>query len=428
MFRLFYWVLLLPPAWCAAWAAAAFSPKVRAGLVRRVGVWRRFRAVPSRRDPGRPLVWVHAASAGEFLQAEPILRRLRGDGAQLAVSLTSVSGLRWLERIADWPELIWGDLLPFDFPWAVRRLLRGLRPDAIVYVQADLWPGLVGAAHARGIPQLLVAARVGSGANYRARPILRPFFAPLYGRLQAVLCTTERDRAGIAEIVPHHPRLEVAGDPGIETVLARLNEAPPPARPAGWDGPVWVAGSSWPADEQVYLPVLLEAMGEFPGLRAVLAPHEPADEHLAALERALERVGTLRLSAWEAREGGKQQETGEPAPRVLLVDSVGRLSSLYRLGSVSYVGGAFGTGVHNVAEPAACGMPVLFGPRHGNSAMAGLLLQAGAAHAVTDAASLRAALWPWLEDEQRRAELGGLAREGGALPRRGAGACRRKGG
>ena len=428
LLRGIYALVLLPLLWLAAWGAALFSPKMRAGMQGRRAAWAALREAAGRRDTAKPLVWLHCASAGEFLQAEPVLRRLRAGGAQVAVSLSSVSGLPWLERVTDWPELVWGGLLPLDFPWNTRRLLESLRPDAIVYVQADLWAGLVWAAQARGVPQVLIAARTGRGRNYRAHPLLRGFFRRLYGPMAAILCLTERDREGIARIVPGHGRLEVAGDPGIETVLARLGEAPPPDAVRNWTGaetPVLVAGSTWPADEQALLPALATALAKHPRLRAVVAPHEPTEAALRALEGLLAtgsaghraggstgaggtadtvRLSQLRLSELEKGRGGS-------GARVLLVDSVGQLASLYALATVAYVGGGFTSGVHNVAEPAACGAPVLFGPRMRNSAIAGLLLEAGAAQIVDGAEALAAALLAWLEDDARRAELGAKARK-----------------
>ncbi|MCZ6645712.1 MAG: hypothetical protein O7B79_05675 [SAR324 cluster bacterium] len=407
LIRVIYWSLL-PLLWLTVWAVALCNIKLRRGMLARRGFRAEFGKAQGRRQPQRPLVWVHAASAGEFLQAEPILKRLRERGAQLAVSLGSVSGLPWLERIGHWPELVWGGLLPFDFPWNARLLLRGLRPQAIVHVQAELWPSLVWSAQARGIPQLLIAARTGSGTNYRAHPLLRPFFRSLYWPLSAILCLTEADRDGIARIVPGHPGLQVAGDPGIETVLARLREAPPPALPSGWatpGAPLLVVGSSWPTDEALLLPALEQAFAAAPDLRVILAPHEPTPPRLRELESALEAVGTLCLSAVEGT-----QTLPSPAPKVILVDMVGRLASLYSLGNMAYVGGGHTTGVHNVAEPAACGLPVLFGPRSGNSAVAGLLLEAGAASTAGNEQELRAALLELLRDKVRRRVMGEEAR------------------
>lgn len=408
MLRLIYAIVLLPVV-LAAMAAAPFKPKLRAALSGRKG-WRGgFGRALAGRDPGAPLVWFHVASAGEFLQAEPIMAALRGEGVQLAVTLSSPSGLKWLERIRDWPELVWSGLLPLDFPWNAARMLEGLRPAAMVYVQAELWPGLLMEARRRGVPQLLIAARIGRGVNYRARPPLSWLYRYLYGSLQAIACISQRDRRGIAEIVPAHPRLEVTGDPGIETVLRRLEEAPlPPVinswRPRG--APLLVIGSSWPADEEVILATVRGACIEWPGMKVILAPHEPEEARLLAMEEALSELAPVRLSA---------AEKAEPPPecRVILVDSVGRLAALYKAGSIAYVGGGFLTGVHNVAEPAACGLPVIFGPRYGGSAVARALLEAGAAFKVSDSKEFQRVLEPLLTDKHRRGVVG--QRAGGLI-------------
>jgi 3-deoxy-D-manno-octulosonic-acid transferase len=198
----------------------------------------------------------------------------------------------------------------------------------------------------------------------------------------------------------------VGGDPGIETVLLRVREAQDAELPAGFArGPTIVCGSTWPADEAQLLPALRAVLTAMPAARVVLAPHEPRLPRLAGLESALREWGVARLTTVEA---GLPTPAAEP--RVVLVDSVGRLAGLYRAGALAYVGGAFSTGVHNVAEPAAAGLPVLFGPRHGNSAVAGDLLAEGSAIAVESADALRTQLMGLLNDPQRCAKLGAQAR------------------
>ena len=224
---------------------------------------------------------------------------------------------------------------------------------------------------------------------------------------------SEADRERIARLVPEHPALETGGDPGIETALARVREAAPAELPpdfAARAGIILVVGSSWPADEAHLLPVLREALERIGALRCIVAPHEPTEAHLTTLETALGPWGTVRLSAGAQSVGESGGESSGGAPlRVVLVDSVGRLASLYSAGHLAYVGGGFSTGVHNVAEPAAAGLPILFGPRNGNSAVAQELLSEGAAFAVEDAGSLGLTLLPLLGDAARTAELGARA-------------------
>lgn len=415
--RALYFGAVLPVTLALAWALSLGLPKLRAGFRQRRGVWKRLERRAGRRDAVRPLVWFHVASAGEFLQMEPLLRRVRERGGQVAVTVTSVSGLRWLERVAPWPETVWADLLPWEARGTARRLYEFLRPDAVVYAQSDLWPGLVWEGSRRGIPQCLLAARLGVRSARVRSPLLRWFYRDLYARLSLILALSQDDAAALRALVPGQAAVPVGGDPGMETVLRRLDEAPPiegpvaPPRAAAaatgdtvpGTGPVLVAGSTWPPDEALLREAWREVAPRIPGLRLVIAPHEPTAERLAALEAAWADVGTVRLSHWE-RDGGA------PLPPVLLVDPVGRLAGLYRLGTLAYVGGAFTTGVHNVAEPAAAGLPVLFGPRFHNSAPAQELLEAELAQAVTDAKGLAAALLALLKTPDRCARLGHRAR------------------
>lgn len=402
--RALYFGAVLPLALGLAWALSVAFPKLRASFRHRQGIWERLQRRSMRRDPARPLVWFHVASAGEFLQMEPLIRRVRERGGQIAVTVTSVSGLRWLERVAAWPEAVWTDLLPWEGPRTAQKLYDALQPSAVVYVQSDLWPGLVWEGTRRAIPQCLLAARL-NGRSLRVRaPLLRWFYRDLYARMNVILAASQDDATLLRTLVPEHGALSVGGDPGMETVLRRLEEVPlPPYPPASPDAPVLVAGSTWPPDEALLREALRSAWPQVPGLRLVIAPHEPTEGHLAALEKAWMDVGTCRLSQWE-------QSRQAAAPAVLLVDRVGRLAGLYRLGTLAYVGGAFTTGVHNVAEPAAAGLPVLFGPRFHNSAAAKELLQAELAQAVTDAKGLETALLGLLKTPQRCVSLGRQAR------------------
>ncbi|MCH8882147.1 MAG: hypothetical protein IIA41_01460 [SAR324 cluster bacterium] len=409
MMRFLYGWVLLPAAFALALAIAPLHRKLRRSLLARRGVWARLEAARAERDPARPLVWFHVASAGELLQAEPVIRRCGAAGAQVAVTVTSASGMDWADRFSGMDGNIWTDAMPLDFPWALGRIWAALRPSALVNLQAELWPGVVYEAAARGTPQLLIAARIGADSSRIRSAWGRAFYRPLYRAMTAILALSEEDRERISRLVPEHPALETGGDPGIETALTRVREAVPAELPPDFTaraGTILVVGSSWSADEAHLLPVLREALNRIGALRCIVAPHEPTEAHLTALETALGPWGTVRLSAG-AQTGGEPR-AGAP-PRVVLVDSVGRLASLYSAGHLAYVGGGFSTGVHNVAEPAAAGLPVLFGPRNGNSAVAQELLAEGAAFAVEDAGSLGLTLLPLLADAARTAELGARA-------------------
>ena len=409
MRRWIYYLGLLPLALLMARILGIFHQKLQANLRARKGLWQRLKRVESLRDPEKPLVWFHVASAGEFLQAEPIMLCLQQKGVQLAITVTSLSGLGWTKRISHLPEVIWADMLPWDFSWNLNRMLTALRPMVVVYLQADLWPGMVWETHHRAIPQVLLAARMNEGSLKHNFPLLREFYRGIYVKIAIIMAASRVDLERFLHVVPDHPGLGFGGDPGIETVLNRVHESPLPILPPGFEDqgtPTVVAGSSWPADERQIFPVLKELMRTRKTLRLIIAPHEPEEERLRAIEAFWAPEHSVRLTALD-QPGGSQEGFDPNRPiRVILVDSVGRLASLYRLGTVAFVGGGFGAGVHNVAEPAAAGLPVMFGPRYGKSAAAQELILAKVGFSVVNELSFKHTLVPLLENLEKSRAMG----------------------
>lgn len=408
--RIVWWALynalLLPLLAVGVRLAALRSAKLRATLAGHRGLWARLEHALAARDPARPLLWFHVASAGEFLQAEPVLSRCLAAGTQCVLTVTSVSGQRWATRWAeargDAPRPLAVDYLPLDTARNTLRLLRALRPSALIYTKYDLWPNLVWGAAGAGVPQYLLSATLHERSWRDRSALARSFYRTLYAPLAGIFAVTEGDAARFRRAVPQHPGVAVLGDTRFDSVLERRARiVPPPLPPYGDEGVVLVVGSSWPPDEQRILPGMLEALARYPTLRVVLVPHEVDAPHLARLEADCADWPTVRLSRLTAEA---------KAWRVLLVDSVGQLSALYAHAAVAYVGGAFSTGVHNVMEPAAMGTPPIFGPFHQNSPEAMHLAAAGLAFPIEDAQAFRAALFALLDDPARRAELGARAR------------------
>jgi 3-deoxy-D-manno-octulosonic-acid transferase len=401
-------------------AAAALAPaggsKWRRSLAARRGIRARYAAWARQRDRGRPLLWLHAPSVGEGLQAEPVLRRLRAlhPGWQFAWTFFSPSAEGLAERVgADV-----ADFLPYDARAEVGALLDALRPDALVFSKLDLWPELATRAVVHGATVALVAATVSPGSG-RLRWPARGLLRAGYQSVAAAGAIADADAGRLARLGVPRDRIRVTGDPRFDSVAARVRSVPPddPLLRLGRGAPTLVAGSTWPADEAVLLAAFAGVRASHPAARLILVPHEPTPDHLLLVEREAARAdlpSPVRLSA-----------ASGPAPLVL-VDRVGVLAALYGAGTMAYVGGGFGrAGLHSVLEPAAWGIPVAFGPRWKESRDAGLVLEAGAAAALPDVRSvegLRRCWLDWIEDEAGREEQGRRAR---AVVERGLGAARR---
>ena len=377
------------------------SHKLVATFAERRGVLARFAAF--HRDPSRPLLWMHAPSVGEGLQARPVLELARAGASapQLAYTYFSPSARTFARGL----DVDFCDVLPFDATPDMRVALSALSPTALVFSKLDVWPTLSREAARRGTRLGLVSATLAASSSRRsglAGALLREAYARL-DRVGAI-STEDADRL-VALGVPSH-RVSVTGDTRYDQVWARAARADRDGALLGslrTERPTVVAGSTWPADEAVLLAAWAGAAPRSPRARLIIAPHEPTSSHVEAIERwaRSERLRVARLGAADAREAD-----------VVVVDRLGVLGELYALADVAFVGGGFhAAGLHSVLEPAAYGAPVLFGPRHSGSRDARLLLDADAAVSVHDVHSLRLALDRWLGQPAERADAGRAARD-----------------
>jgi 3-deoxy-D-manno-octulosonic-acid transferase len=238
----------------------------------------------------------------------------------------------------------------------------------------------------------------------------------------AAAAVSPEDASRLADLGVAAERIKVLGDPRFDSVAERVRQVDPndPLLRFGQGAPTLVAGSTWPGDEAVLLRTFAAIHHRRPEARLILVPHEPTESHLRHIEW---RAADARLPA-----PVRLSHARGPAP-ILLVDSVGHLATLYGSGTMTYVGGGFGgAGLHSVLEPAAWGLPVVFGPRWHNSRDADLLLKAGAAVALPRggirraSAALRKQWDGWTLDSAAREAQGRKAR---AVVERGMGAARR---
>ncbi len=429
-------------AWRAARPLAAPLARTRGklgGALRgRLGAVRALAGWAGRsRDVARPLVWFHAASVGEGRQAEAVLLRLRSarPSWQLAYTFSSPSAERWAHSL---PVDVAG-YVPFDTVGDTRAALEAVRPTAIVFSATDVWPELVRQASARNVGLGVVSATLAPTSS-RLGSAARGLLSGAYGALDRVGAIDAADAAALGRLGVESARIVITGDTRHDAAHARIAALAPDApllatlRGDGPDPrPIVVAGSTWPSDERVLMPALMGAHRSGARFRLVVAPHEPTVDHLQALEAKIRycmppEMRLVRLSTLLAPGDGQPLATGSVASGhgawdVVIVDRVGVLAELYAAAAVAFVGGGFhGKGLHSVIEPAAAGVPVLFGPGWRGSRDARLLLDAGGALAARDRVELAAGLSRWLQDETARTVAAAAAR---AVVERGRGAADR---
>jgi len=399
----------------AAAAARGGDGKMSASLVGRRGVLHRFAAWgAAHRDASRPLVWLHAPSVGEGLQARPVidLLRQRRPDVQILYTHFSSSAAAFAARVgADY-----ADYLPFDTRRGARAAMDAMRPSALVFSKLDVWPVLVDEAVRRGVPVAMIAATLAAGSARRGA-IARALLTDAYASLRTVGAVDEADAARLVKLGVNRARVQVTGDTRYDQVWARAQGADrgsPLIAPLVSPRPTLVAGSTWPSDEQVLEDAWRHVRAAVPTARLIVAAHETNAAHLTAIDAWTARA-RLRSARLGTREAGDAD--------VVVVDRVGVLGDLYALADVAYVGGGFhSAGLHSVFEPAAFGAPVLFGPRCSDSRDAGLLMVAQGGRAAANAQELGAALAGWLANVAARAVAGEHAR---GMVRAGIGAAER---
>jgi 3-deoxy-D-manno-octulosonic-acid transferase len=391
---------LLRPAYAgiARVAATLSEAKWLRALGARAGLIDRYRAWATvHRDTSRPLLWIHAPSVGEALQARPIVELIRSERPAVQIAFTYYSPSA--ERFSRSLPVDFTDYLPFDRASDIDAALDALMPSALVFSKLDVWPVLVERAAARGVRLGLLSATL-SARSSRRSIFARAVLHDAYARLDAVGAIDSADARRLIEIGVRPDVIEITGDTRYDQVWRMAADAAG-AFPELAGRSICVAGSTWPPDERVVLEGWLGS-----GMRLIVAPHEPTPTHVHYIETwaASHKVPSSRLSS------------GATAADLIIVDSVGVLARLYSRATVAYVGGGFGrAGLHSVLEPAAFGVPVLFGPRHTGSRDAGLLLAAGGGFIVRSPTEFRARL-------HANEQAGEAARE---TVRQGLGAARR---
>ena len=396
------------------------------------------------RDRARPLVWFHAPSVGEGLQARPIiesLQRTRPD-IQIAYSFFSPSA----QSFANSLNVDITNYLPFDSEADARAVIDALAPTALFFVKLDVWPKLVSVAKRNGVLVGLLSGTV-APASGRQGTVSRAILHDAYAALDVVGAIDAANGERLCGLGVANDRLTVSGDTRFDQVWKRaegVDRNSALLRSLQSNQPTVVAGSTWPADEAVLLAAWTDVKRRVPEARLIIAPHEPTTEHLQpTLDWAREEKLSVALLAELVKHDTSPASATTTAPAkttatrtatataqtranpeshfsfnsrssnidVVIVDRVGVLGDIYALADVAFVGGAFHkAGLHSVLEPAAYGVPVVFGPAHTMSREAGLLLQQNGARTVASREECATVMAEWLNNKSARAHSGARAK------------------
>ena len=357
-------------------------------------------------------IWLHAVSVGEVISAVELVRqlRLRLPRSPVFVSVSTLAGYETAtQKLHDLASVFYA---PLDYVFAVRRVLRALRPSLAIVMETEIWPNLFRETKRTGAGLLLINGRISGRALGRYRG-LRWFFSGVLAQVDLLLAQSEEMRGRWIGIGATPEKVRAAGNLKYDLEARVATPASPVRRLLERLHPcaVWIAASTMPPaaagdpdEDAAVIAAFQQVSARQPALLLLLAPRKP--ERFDAAAQALARAG-IRF----VRRSGLTGSEELPLPGALLLDSIGELASLFPLADVVFMGGTLASrGGHNILEPALAARPIVAGPHMENFAeIAADFRAAGALVEVHDTASLAAAVTDILEDPARAADLGANA-------------------
>lgn len=347
-------------------AASLFNTKAKRWIEGRKDIFKKLEAAI---EKDKPLAWFHCASLGEFEQGRPVIERYKERYPDHKILLTffSPSGYEIRKNYAGADHVFY---LPLDTRANAERFISITDPSIIFFIKYEFWFNYIDVLHKRNVPFYLVSA------NFRKSQ----HFFKWYGGWQRkmlhyyrhIFVQTDNSKRLLNDIGVKN--VTISGDTRFDRVAQVAAQAKDIriAEEFSKDGFTIVAGSTWPEDE-----VLLAEVMKEPKIKMIIAPHE-IEEH------KIEFLLTLFGKHAKVCRYSQANETALKDSRVLIIDNIGMLSSLYRYGKVTYIGGGFGKGIHNTLEAAAYGRPVIFGPNYEKFNEAKELVKISGAFSITD--------------------------------------------
>ena len=381
----------------------ACRPKYRLRIPARLGLGLRVlaAAIPA----GRPRIWIHALSVGEVSSSLTLVHAIRRQypDAVLLFSAATASGERYARAVPGLPVDLFIPF-PLDISPVVRRFVQGVRPELFILVETDFWPNFLHRLAAENIPALLVNGRI-SQKSYSKYSFFQPFFLPMFNSFAALAMQRVEDVEKMVSLGVAAGKVKNLGNLKYDAMAPRIRPRQTGGRkerglPA--DRTILIAGSTHEGEEEIVCRVFQQLAVDFPRLFLVIAPRNI--ERGPAVLKLVRQKG-LGASCRSAATRDDQQ--------VLVLDTMGELAGLYRLADLAFIGGSLvAAGGHNPLEPAAAGVPVLFGPHMEDFAdVVDDMLAAGCAVQVGNEEELAGRLRFYLANAAERKQRGEAARE-----------------
>ncbi len=394
-----YNIIIIPLLKSVIYFLGLFDKKIRIGILGRQRLFEDLIINLAGLDRSKKTIWIHSSSMGEFEQAKPIIEQIKKNiEVNILITFFSPSGYN---NSVKYPYADLISYLPFDSFKNAKRFISLVKPSAVLFMRYDFWPNFVWVLSQYKVATFIVDATMSINSK-RKLPIAKQFHKELFSHFVKILTISKNDKESFKDFDIPENKLAVVGDTRFDRVYQKSIVAKGKKLfPDGMfiDKKIFVLGSTWESDEEIILPAILKLIKNDPDVIVIIAPHEPSAERLEALEYSLNNIPTIRFSY---KDNYKDE-------RIIIVDSIGILLTLYCYADVAYVGGSFKQGIHNVLEPAVYGIPVVFGPKNDNSQEAQKMIDLGCGIQVSTKSNAYRIFRELFSDTEKRKNIGEIS-------------------
>lgn len=400
LWYIIYNIIGVPVLWGFFNLYGLFNSKVKEGLKERRDLFTMLDKSLSVLDKEKRVL-IHSSSLGEYQQALPLVAELKKKNYNVILSFFSPSGYN--NSKITFPNTV-KTYIPLDSISRQKKFLEIIDPEIIIFIRYDLWFNLLYEAKRRKIKTVLANARYDENDSSWSIPGISSFKKTLYGMIDTIFVIDEFDEINyLKKLKGKNVNILKIGDSKFERVYQSAKNVVTKdilSEKIVSGKKIFVIGSSWKDDEDIILPAIDKALKFHKDLLIILVPHEPKETKIEALERNIEgnfdNISTIRYS-------GLNKYQNE---NLIIIDKIGLLSKLYSTAYLSYVGGGFKTGLHNILEPAIFNMPILFSNEVKNSDEDEILINTGCGIIITDTKQFYRHFREILKNKKYRDDIG----------------------
>ena len=363
--------------------ASLFNPKARMAIKGRKN-W--TKNLSKKIETNSRYIWLHCASLGEFEQGRPVIEEIKKQYPQYRIILTFFSPSGYEIR-KNYPLADIVSYLPFDTPRNAKKFLKIVQPEKAFFIKYEFWHFYISELQKQGIPVYLISGIFRESQHFFKNSAWGRWYKKMLFRFDHFFVQNKKSAELLSSIGVNN--FTVSGDTRFDRVAAiaaAAKEIPAVEKFRG-QSKLIVAGSTWKPDEEL----LAAFINNTSNVKMIVAPHEVSAANINRLKQMLKKPAQL-FSNIQNNVPGECQ--------VLIIDSIGVLSSLYRYGDVAYIGGGFGVGIHNILEAATYGLPVIFGPNYSKFKEAVDLAEGGGAYAIHNQNELNTTFKSLLENPE----------------------------